>query len=156
MFNLIKNFSKNEILYPRYNAKQKWALMKCVDIIINDELYMRRLMIFKCPLFSLYLHKFFKGDDDRCPHDHPWAFLTFILTHGYKEEVGGQIFFRKPLRLYYRPAEWLHRVIIEEDDPKPITFVITGKKVREWGFLTTLKGWVHWKDFQKEGGSHLC
>lgn len=154
MFKIFK-FNKPEILYPKYDAEVKWAFMKGVDIIINGEVYLRRLMILKCPWFSIYLHKFFKGDEDLCGHNHPFCFYTVILTHGYKEEVDGEVFFRKPRRIYYRPAEWTHRVILNENDPKPLTLVLTGPKVQEWGFFTK-NGFVHWKDFKENRESHLC
>jgi len=35
---------------------------------------------------TLRLHKFWRGDDDRAPHDHPWVFWTFPLR-SYVETV---------------------------------------------------------------------
>ena len=37
--------------------------------------------------FSFRLHKFYRGDDMRAPHDHPWWFVTFPLCRGYLELV---------------------------------------------------------------------
>lgn len=104
----------------------------------------------------IYLHKFYRGDEDPHLHDHPWPFTSFILTRGYWEETpdyavaGGsqgtnmcwtigadderrQQKFYKRWSLLKRPAAWKHRVIL--DDPKPVwTIVRTGVKERSWGF----------------------
>src|SRR5271170_2244259 len=35
----------------------------------------------------LYLHKFYRGDEDLHLHDHPWPFTSLILTRGYWEQT---------------------------------------------------------------------
>lgn len=102
----------------------------------------------------LYLHKFYRGDEDLHLHDHPWPFVSLILTRGYWEEtlwrpgdgyVKGSYptwgadnewrtkkFYRR-FSLLRRPATWKHRVILK--DSKPVwTIVKTGVKERSWGF----------------------
>ena len=107
---------------------------------------------------TLRLHKFWRGDDDRAPHDHPWWFITFPFTT-YLEKVpvdqrapGG--FFSyipaysrrmvKAWRFHFRPAKYQHIVEGAADQAperfyyttgKPFwTLVITGGKSNEWGF----------------------
>ncbi|HJN45089.1 MAG: hypothetical protein QGI10_13665 [Vicinamibacterales bacterium] len=47
----------------------------------EGQLYLRRLRVVSCRWFGIYIHWFHASDDD-CLHDHPWAFLTFILQGG--------------------------------------------------------------------------
>lgn len=83
----------------------------------NGEKYMSRSWIGR-----LRLHIFYKGDDDRDPHDHPWSFWTFPFTD-YVEEVTlrshdgfdpiyvTRMQIVRAWRWNYRPAEHCHRVI---------------------------------------------
>lgn len=108
----------------------------------------------------LYLHKFYRGDEDEHMHDHPWPFTSFLLWRGYWEEtpyVQGDpalstaesvrsMILREPNTwetrryVYYpmfstlrRPATHKHRVILS--GTKPVwTIVKTGVKERSWGF----------------------
>lgn len=103
---------------------------------------------------NLYLHKFMRDDDDRAFHDHPWWFVSLLLSGTYFEHrpIGTQK--RRWLSLAFRRADALHRVTL--DDGKPAwTLVVTGPRVREWGFQCP-QGWVHWKDFTTgEYGEHV-
>ncbi len=84
--------------------------------------------------------------DYDCHHDHPWAFISFILKGGYVEyseshKNGSKLY--GPGSILYRKAEYSHKLEIHQ----PCwTFVITFKKVREWGFITR-KGWVPWRRY---------
>lgn len=107
--------------------------------------YLIRFHLLALGAWRLKLHVFVQGDSDRCLHDHPWTFYTLILLGGYFEETddatGNRI--RKwygPGRLLHRPAEWKHRVIL--DNAKPcVTMVLMLKRRRAWGFFTR-RGWV--------------
>ena len=105
---------------------------------------------------NIYLHKFLRSDDDRALHDHPWWFVSLVLWGGYKEHhpcpiCGDSIrhycfpYHRTAPSIAFRRAEDAHRV--ELIDNKPCwTLVITGPKVREWGFWCP-QGWRHWREF---------
>lgn len=144
-------------------------LFPYVDIMRDDtnDIYLRRWFIYpRDKDFGknqgkgrLYLHKFYRGDEDPHFHDHPWKFTSLILTRGYWEETPfdpategfrGMVPFgytwsfassdeERKLKWYprfsilRRPAEWKHRVILS--DGKPVwTIVKTGVKERSWGF----------------------
>lgn len=82
--------------------------------------------------YTLRLHKFHKGDDDRAFHDHPWWFITFPLR-SYLELTpqGTRIVSR--LRPHLRRAK--HRHIVQLIAGRPVrTFIIIGRKSKEWGF----------------------
>jgi hypothetical protein len=125
---------------------------------------------------TLRLHKFWRGDDDRAFHDHPWTFWTFPLT-SYVERVSkpytgsewltaretaasGKLW--KPVpkrkiteevvhawRLHKRPATYQHIVIGRLDGSKePFwTFVISTNYQRKWGFWPQPGEFVPWRDW---------
>jgi len=132
---------------------------------------LERWNIFECRFFSIKIHKLV-GSDAACHHDHPWAFITFLLKGGYveytpadgqskpefnqhfeyNEDVKGLRLVSEKGKVYsrfsllYRPSYYAHRLEIHQ----PVTtLVITFKKVRNWGFYTQ-KGWVHWFDYSRK------
>ena len=118
---------------------------------------------------NVYLHKFLRSDDDRALHDHPWWFVSLILRGGYWEHRAGKPITTRSHRtagsLVIRPANTVHRVELEcvgkckkcvpQCDPgveiPAWTLVITGPKIRDWGFACP-RGWVHWQEFDHNNG----
>lgn len=92
-------------------------------------------------LGGLYLHEFLRSDEDRCKHDHPWFFITFVIG-GYWEETETGRHWRRSGSLLYRPATFAHRIELEPGR-KAWSIVLVGVKSREWGFWT-LDGWKQW------------
>lgn len=106
---------------------------------------------------NVYLHKFCRDDDDRALHDHPWWFLSLMIRGMYTEIIAqdwernsGRGFVRSAPSLAIRRAEHRHRVVLERDGTGNIvpcwTLVITGPRVREWGFWCP-RGFVPWREF---------
>ena len=129
----------------------------------KDELYLRRFFIFSRRWGGIYLHKICRPDDDPDPHNHPWSFITLILSGGYWDEswvIGGGtgLFWRKkqPLKycapggFYSRKAEHIHRVrLIKKDDGSyrhAWTLVFRGRIRRKWEFITET-GPVYWRKY---------
>ena len=89
---------------------------------------------------GLYLHLFFRGDEDPDPHDHPWDFWTFPLQ-GYVEEImnfNGKLYFNyvKPWRWTFRHASHVHRVLPWRYRWYPkINLVWHGPEKQRWGFF---------------------
>lgn len=131
--------------------------------------YLERTFLMITPWFRVMWHKFLISDDD-CLHDHPWAFLSFIVKGGYWEwcdydqlslkerkkidftkierrlgpDGGLQIRRRyNPGSILFRRADWKHKV---EVDKPAYTLVITFKKERRWGFWPK-RGWVHHSEY---------
>lgn len=118
-------------------------------------------------LVELRLHKFWRGDDDRAPHDHPWWYLTMPFA-SYREiiprvEQGRGFSYRaydrrvvRRWRFNFRPANFQHIVVcrVQEDDHdfrmhEPFwTFVICGRKTREWGFWSQIDTFIHHRDWK--------
>lgn len=99
-------------------------------------------------LLNIYLHKFLRDDDDRALHDHPWNFLSIMLWGSYLEirpnGEGLRSRSRGWLSMAYRRATDRHRVIL--DNGPCWTVVITGPRIRDWGFHCP-QGFVPWRDF---------
>ena len=115
------------------------------DLVVEQtEPYLER-WIFWCG-FSIRIHKFHKGDDDRAFHDHPWWFVTVPLKR-YLELTptqGTQTL--KAGRPHYRKATHRHIVQLIDDNPT-WTLIITGLKARKWGFwsgdcFTEVEKWM--------------
>lgn len=99
---------------------------------------------------ALYLHHLQASDEGRALHDHPWSFLTFLLSSGYWEWIpvtgDERRVWRRRLSILWRPAEWQHRLELA----RPTwTLVLRFKRRREWGFVTR-KGWMQWQAYGKE------
>jgi hypothetical protein len=127
-------------------------------VIGGDEPYLLRwFLIPRNPIFNIYLHEFWRDDDDRALHDHPWLFnASWLLRGAYIEhtiKAGGLVV--KTLRqagafkLRVGPAP--HRLELTTnsvgDKMKCWTLFITGPRVRSWGFYCMERGWIHWKQF---------
>jgi hypothetical protein len=117
---------------------------------------LRWFLIPRNPWLNVYLHKFLRDDDDRALHDHPWAFISFMLFGAYYEMTPsewnryGQVAFRRTWSIAFRRATHQHRVaLLRDKSGQPIpcwTLVVTGPKVRTWGFWCP-KGFVPWHEF---------
>lgn len=113
---------------------------------------LRWYVIPRNPWMNLYLHKFCRDDDDRALHDHPWWFVSVMLWGCYAETLFGHApRLRMAGSIAFRRATDRHRVMLAKDEQtgRPIpcwTIVLTGRKVREWGFWCP-KGFVVWTDF---------
>lgn len=125
--------------------------------------YLRRYIIMRNAWFRIFIHELLISDEDAELHDHPWNFMTFLLSGGYVEELP-----QSSARVHYGWAEpdyktmkihWprfslirhqardLHRIELE----KPTwTLFIAGNKYRKWGFYDPARGWIDNKTFLKE------
>lgn len=110
----------------------------------TGELHFKRWAILETKWFNIYLHKIYKSDEDKHPHNHPWNFWSLILWGSYKEELWTYDGFdyihtltrtveqRKWLSLAKRETYQYHKITLT----KPVlTLVITGKRRKEWGYL---------------------
>lgn len=83
--------------------------------------------------FTLRLHKFHKGDDDRAYHDHPWWFVTFPFEPYLERTPQQPVTMVKALRPHFRSAS--HQHIVQLIEHRPVwTLILTGTKSNDWGF----------------------
>jgi hypothetical protein len=132
------------------------------EFIGNQECpYMERWLL-QLGKFSLRLHHWIASDDDRHLHDHPWWFITFVLKGGYTDvydprfEMGSDRRYKDRLKrgsLRYRPAHHTHTVQVNEGGCW--TFLLTGPKIRDWGFWVN-GVWKRQRKYFREHGHHPC
>jgi hypothetical protein len=107
--------------------------------------------------YGLRVHKFWRGDDDRAPHDHPFDFWTFPLrsyTEKYWDPQAECFKLRivERFRWHYRPAEFRHIVIGRKDRKYIWTIVFTCRFKRSWGFWPTPTTFVPAKEWIENDG----
>lgn len=117
---------------------------------IDNPYMLRWWVIPRNPMLNIFIHKFVRSDDDRALHDHPWPFMSFLLSGSYQEITDTSIILRQRFSSGIHKASHRHRVVLLEGAQRrelPCwTLVITGPKIREWGFWCP-RGFVHWKSF---------
>lgn len=116
---------------------------------------------------SMLLHWLVQPDDDDALHDHPWDFESRILSGGYVEEISDGYGKAQapdeqnrepdlgPTKTWFwnhdegeiitKKATDLHRIRVLH--PNTWTLVITGPRVREWGFHPAGKPWQDWRSY---------
>ena len=101
--------------------------------------------------FNVTLHKIVRSDDPIL-HDHPWPYMTIVLSGGYWEHTpvfdkDGNKFaeftqWRGPGSIIARKANEYHWLELEEGKTATTLFFM-GPQQREWGFLVQVKKGVH-------------
>lgn len=132
------------------------------DVFISNMLYMRRWRLGPDWLPGLRVHHIALSDQDRELHDHPFDFVSFIVSGGYIEHTPQGRFVRKPGDFVVRRAEDTHRIELRKqalryEDGKCVekievpawTIVLRGPYRRDWGFITRPGVWIMWKDFMR-------
>lgn len=77
-------------------------------------------------------------------HDHPWNFVSVIISGRYIETTPTTEHEYGPGSVLVRTAEQLHRLTLPDG---PVwTFISVSKPRRKWGFQTS-DGWVHWSRY---------
>ncbi len=139
-------------------AGSRWALwswFEVPDALHPTRVYLRRLRVIQTPWFGVYLHWIYAPDRDRDPHDHPWPFVSWILRGGYTERVWVKMwhesvgFTRKRDRWSGHTMSTTVAHSVTAVDPGTVTFVVVGRRCRQWGFWTD-QGWVAWPDYTRE------
>lgn len=134
----------------------------------SDAPYLRRWWVIpRNDWFNIYLHQFLRSDDDRALHTHPYRWNVSWLLQGHylewippskKTQRSGKLFAgtecyahgvaRTQGDIVFRWGESPHRIELHRGPCW--TLFITGRRVRDWGFLCP-QGWRHWAVFTKRG-----
>lgn len=159
---------------------EEWCLRRGRLILIAgredpENVYLRRMPLFRSRLLSIYIHRFMRSDKGD-HHDHPFSFLSYIVKGGYRESrVHGSHLGRQPSAagtihdvevtqeqreagtFAYRKAKDIHMVFIdrhytaEEYKKAPLTVIFRGPYLCEWGFwIPSGKkslSWVYWREY---------
>ena len=113
--------------------------------------YMHRFIV-RYAQRSTRLHHILRSDADDDFHDHPFDFVSVLLTAGYLEHLPGSADQPFPSRTVYHPrfsvvrhkAGAFHR--LELVDGPVWTLCFTSKRLKSWGFLTP-RGFVPWREY---------
>lgn len=126
--------------------------MNWPHLVIEDKCHpeigplMIRYYLLRTRWVGVFLHHFLRSDRDRHCHDHPWAFITLLLSGGYFEHTPAGTFWRRRFSVLFRPAVWQHWVEVR----RPVwTLVVRFRRVRMWGFWTE-EGFVDWQTYDRE------
>ena len=111
---------------------------------------------------AVRIHHIKRSDDDRAFHDHPWWYVTLILSGGYYEVqpryrrgiyCGETHTWHRPGTMLFRRATSWHRLVINPYTRENTwTLFITGPKTNSWGFLAEPRHKIYWKDYLKNSG----
>lgn len=99
---------------------------------------------------AVRVHEILRSDEAD-PHDHPWPYVTIILSGGYWEtryNAAGEQISRQwhgPGSVLYRPAGSWHRLDLVKGALPATTLFITGKYVGTWGFNVNGKKVPHYE-----------
>lgn len=143
--------------FMRYTNRKRTILDKN-----NNDPYLHRYYVFlkdrdeKFPC-NVFVHHFVKSDDENNLHDHPWDYITCILSGGYWEHMfvdsstlgsvsGGENsgkslarFWRNPGHIQYKSKDHLHRVQLPCDSKatqsNTWTLFVPLKREKSWGFF---------------------
>lgn len=145
--------------------------------------YLRRWAVDFGP-FAVRLHHWYRSDDKRAPHTHPWWFVTLVLRGAYDdwsypphpdaeiafvERASGAVLEIPDLEnrivdhlhagsVRFRPADHVHSVAVRPGGCW--TLMVSGRPSRKWGFWTRrADGSPRFKRSNKyfmEDGHHPC
>jgi hypothetical protein len=126
----------------------KWA----EELHCKTGVYVRRWRA-ETPFGSVRLHHWLHSDDTRYKHDHPWWFFTVVIKGGYTDLTDDRTDHLKVGSFRFRSAKHKHSVWV--DDGGAWSILITGPKVRQWGFWIGKK-WKKANKYFLEHGLHIC
>lgn len=93
--------------------------------------YLKRWYI-ETPFFSLRIHHWLSGDDNRNFHDHPWSFFSLIVKGSYEDVSPNGRELSKVGSIRFRSAT--HKHYVEVAPNGCWSLLITGPRIRRWGF----------------------
>ena len=67
------------------NRSARWAFMEKFEVPDYDRPernYLTRWRLIQTPWFGIYLHRFDGPDPRETLHDHPWPFVSVVLSFG--------------------------------------------------------------------------
>jgi hypothetical protein len=139
------------------------------QLLGRDECPYARRWVLDFGPFSLRVHHWYRSDDKRNPHDHPWWFLTFVLAGSYEDwsypivrgrpRTDTKIVDRlRPGSVRFRHSHHVHAVSVAPGGCW--TLLVTGQESRRWGFWTRRKDgavrFLRSKHYFFKHGHHPC
>lgn len=133
----------NPVVRVAGKRSPRWAFWSKMTIPCLDGTdYLVRLRIVQTPWFGVYLHDIHKDDGDRAPHNHPWSFVSIVLSGRYTERLyespidDSSSFILKTYRrfsIHRMGRDTAHRIVDARPGLKTLIFV--GPRRFSWGFF---------------------
>lgn len=130
--------------------RKRWSVNQRFVIGKPGNPMMERWRLLQTPWFGIYVHFIYREDLDPIPHDHPWAFTSFVLAGGYTEELherpgsgSCRLTTHRRWSMHRFPLHHAHRIVGVA--PGTVTLCIVGRKQRIWGFYDGA-WWVDYRD----------
>jgi hypothetical protein len=119
---------------------------------------------------SVRVHHWYRSDDKRAPHSHPWWFLALVLRGSYEDwsyprtrqgapDLNSKVVDRLGRgSIRYRPAHHIHSVSVPPGGCW--TILVTGREKQLWGFWTRRKDgavrFLRSSRYFRKHGHHPC
>ncbi len=124
------------------------------EIISKEgEVHFRRFRVIETPWFNIYIHNIRHSDEDLHKHDHPWHFISIILSGAYGETYRTYPRFDAESHVWYdagmvikHDARDVHKITLRT--PQVWTLVFTSGRERVWGYRTK-SGWIDFKTYRQ-------
>ena len=132
----------------------------------KDILYLRRITLFKCRWFQIYLNHLFKPFPEIHLFDQPWNSINFVLKGSFIEETpvkwtdNGFAIIQWRYRMatkkrkigifskYTIKAEILRKICVENFKPV-LELTVAGPKIRNWGFMEE-RVWIDHESYYRK------
>lgn len=97
--------------------------------------YMQRFVFWEPTWWrpGLRIHHILCSDPEVLEHDHPWWFISLIVSNGYIEWINNKAHWREPADVLFRKATHKHRLELEPNTTT-WTIVLHGRKQQTWKF----------------------
>lgn len=101
-----------------------------------------RWRLIHTPWFGIYVHKWLKPDPRPTLHDHPWPFVSLILSGQYLEARKGASHWRRRINVVRMGQAHTVTTLVNA----PVwTVMFVGRTRPTWGYHTE-SGWVDFRD----------
>lgn len=126
---------------PSEYSPRRWYFMhrSALRNAHTDAPYMFRLQIVETPWFGIRFHRIHAPDPDRHQHDHPFAFLSFLLTGWYVEDRADRT---QIIRWFNRCRAGVSHRIVSVAPKGATTLILHGPRNRQWGYRLDSGEWV--------------
>lgn len=115
--------------------------------------HFQRYRLLNTPWLKIYVHKICQSDQDRHMHDHPWNFVSLLLSGSYREysavsprwqDVKERVIAAgRMVRHHHTDA---HRIRLLT--PHVWSLVFAYGKTRPWGYQTE-RGWMEHEEYRQ-------
>lgn len=109
--------------------------------------YLERWTVVKIGKLHIRLHDIKRNDATPFLHNHPFHYLSFILSGGYDEKLNDKIVTRKRFSFAFRSDKTFHRIISVQPNTKTIFF--TWRTKTKWNLQPTDEKVDEWVDYRK-------